>query len=334
MKFIHTADWHLGNKMHDIDRTKEVKFFLDWLRTQIIENGAQALVVSGDIFDTANPPNFSKTQYADFLASLQSTCCKNIVVVGGNHDSGDLLDTEKAIFKHLNIHVVGSLTNTSSDEMVFELFDEAEQPLAICAAVPFAHECELRNYIDENKETEDGTFSDRAYGALYKKILEKAESLRGKKDIPIIATGHLYAANLEGRFENQQNENRSDDGRRVLDVVGKLGSVHENIFPKEFDYVALGHIHYTTTVGKNPKIMYSGSPFVMGFDEAQIPHNVLLVEAKPGKTNVSKLKIPSIVNYRRINGDSKTILSFLEEYKKNPPEKRHFLNFTTNSKTA
>ncbi len=325
MKFIHTADWHLGNKMHDSDRTKEVSFFLEWLKNQITETGSQALIISGDIFDTANPPNLSKTQYANFLAALQDSCCKNIIVVGGNHDSGDLLDTEKAIFSHLNIHIAGSLSNTTAEELVFELFDEEKKPLAICAAVPFAHECELRNYLDQNTDGEDGTFSDRAYGALYKKVLEKAIELRGTKNIPIIATGHLYAANLEGRFENQQKENRSDDGRRVLDVVGKLGSVHENVFPEEFDYVALGHIHYTTAVGNNPKIMYSGSPFVMGFDEAQIPRNVLCVEALPGETSVTKIQIPSIVTYRRLSGDSKTIRTLLEEYKKNPPEKPTFL---------
>ena len=61
MKFIHTADWHLGNRMHDIDRTFEVKAFFEWLRGEIVLENAEALVVAGDIFDTVNPSTEAKT---------------------------------------------------------------------------------------------------------------------------------------------------------------------------------------------------------------------------------------------------------------------------------
>ena len=37
MKFIHTADWHLGNKMHEVERTKEFENFFNWLKNTIIE---------------------------------------------------------------------------------------------------------------------------------------------------------------------------------------------------------------------------------------------------------------------------------------------------------
>ena len=57
MRFIHTADWHLGNSMHDIDRQEETKQFLAWLKDRIVRFGAQCLVISGDIFDTAVPPS-------------------------------------------------------------------------------------------------------------------------------------------------------------------------------------------------------------------------------------------------------------------------------------
>ncbi len=91
MRFIHTADWHLGNKMHDIDRTSEVNFFLSWLKTQIENQKALSLIISGDIFDTTNPPTESRTQFKNFLSSLLPTCCKNVVIIGGNHDSASLL---------------------------------------------------------------------------------------------------------------------------------------------------------------------------------------------------------------------------------------------------
>ena len=114
--------------------------------------------------------------------------------------------------------------------------------------------------------------------------------------------------------ENVKKEISGDDGRKMLDVVGKLGSVHAGIFPKEFDYVALGHIHYSTMVCKNNKIRYSGSPFVMGFDEANIARFVLSVNAEKNSTEVEKIEIPKTVEFRRLNGDFLTIRTELEKY--------------------
>ena len=118
MKFIHTADWHLGNSMHDIDRREEAKRFLDWLRERIVDFGAECLVVAGDIFDTANPPVEARRMYFRFLASLLDTCCKNIVLVGGNHDSGALLDAPRDLLDALNIQMVGSMGDRSIEDLV------------------------------------------------------------------------------------------------------------------------------------------------------------------------------------------------------------------------
>ena len=324
MKFIHTADWHLGNRMYDINRCEEYEAFFSWLKDEIVRENAGTLIVSGDIYDTTHPTTEARTQYFRFLTSLVGTCCKNIVIVGGNHDSGLLLDSEKTLLELLNIHVVGSIANAKIEDIVFELFDSGGNVEAICCAIPYARESELRRFHDE--ESDDGTFSDKAYGELYRQALEAAKIKSNGKDVPIVATGHLYAANLEGRLKDVQGEIKSDDGTRMLDVVGKLGSVHAGIFPKDFDYVALGHIHYASTVDGNQRIRYSGSPFVMGFDEANIPRNVLSVEIDSDhKTTVKKIQIPQQVVYRRISGNCTYIIDELLKYEGNPPEKNTFI---------
>lgn len=321
MKFIHTADWHLGNRMHDLDRREEYTAFFKWLSEKIVSEKADALVVSGDIFDTANPPTEAKAMYVSFLASLYNTDCRNIIITGGNHDSGSLLNSDKPIFEHLHIHVVGTVSNLKPEDMVFELYNKKGNAVGLCCAVPFAREIELRNYFDENSE--DGTFCDNAYKSLYQAVLKAAKEKDNGRNLPIIATGHLYAADLEGRFESIHEEVACDDGRRKLDVVGKLGSVHAGIFSEEFDYIALGHIHYTTMVAKNPKIRYSGSPFILGFDEANLPRYVLSVEIekhddakdeKGKQCKVEKIEIPRTAVYRRITGDCKSIKKILSEY--------------------
>lgn len=318
MRFLHTADWHLGNAMFDIDRTSEFDSFFDWLKKEIIEKKIDLLIVAGDIFDTVNPPVVSRSQYNRFLASLIKTESCNVVIVGGNHDSGALLDSEKELLELNNIHVIGGVDNLSVEDMVFEVFNSKNDVVGICAAVPFARENELRKYLEENGDKkEDENFSDAAYGELYRKVFLAADKLRGNRKIPIVATGHLYAADLEGRFENLKNEVKSDDGKRNLDVVGNLGSVHAGVFPKGFNYVALGHVHYSTKVGKKNWIRYSGSPFTLGFDEANLPRHVLIGDVffdDTKEVEIQKIEVPKYFEFRRISGDIKTIKSELKKY--------------------
>ncbi len=455
MKFIHTADWHLGNTMHDIDRTGESEAFLSWLKNEIVVSGAQALVIAGDIFDVVNPSNCAKSQYYRFLASLHGTCCTNVVVVGGNHDSGALLDAPAELLEALNMKVVGSINNRCIDDLVAELKNDAGEVIGLCCAVPFMRDAELENFYKRNTvvgdaiaagnatiaarnaaEVANGNATTAAGDAstvaavnaavaavnataapensdskllekLYADVYNCAVKRRGERNIPIIATGHLYAADLSGRdtpvatpanataiadgnatalvaanatatafataapnrteaalatafadenataiadgnaavlaatnatatafataapnrteaalataFADEnataltaspatpaQNSARHDDG--VRDVVGTLGNVEADAFPSELDYVALGHIHYATMVAKNPKVRYSGSPFVMGFDEARCKHCVLAVEANPGATpQIEKIIVPRTVRYEQFEGDVATL---------------------------
>ena len=317
MKFIHTADWHLGNTMHDIDRTRETGAFLEWLKTEIATVGAEALVIAGDIFDVVNPSNVAKTQYYKFLASLLTTKCSNVVVIGGNHDSGTLLDAPAEILEVLNIKVVGSINNRCIDDLVVELKNGDGQAIGICCAVPFMRNLELeqfyKSYVGDRVGDEDGANDEDLLKHLYADVYRRAVELRGNRDIPIIATGHLYASNLSGRdsesVESGTAENVAnaiDDG--VREVVGTLGNVDISTFPSELDYVALGHIHYTSMVAKNPKVRYSGSPFVMGFDEANCKRYVLAVDVGLGAAPiVEKIEVPKTVRFEQFKGDIESL---------------------------
>lgn len=298
MKFIHTADWHLGNSMHDIDRIGEICAFFKWLKGQIEEQKAEALIVSGDIFDTINPPLEARHEYYKFLSTLLDSCCRNIIIVAGNHDSAPLIDAPKDLLEALNIHVVGRISDIPLEDCVFELKDAVGNAIAVCAAVPFVREADLRRFAEDGKD-----FVDNSFSGLYRQAYEAADSLRAGRNIPMIATGHLYAANLEGRLSEVSCGEKTDDGTKTIDLVGNLGAVNVSVFPQEFDYVALGHIHYTTRVAGNDRIRYSGSPFILGFDEANIRRGVLLADVQRGCTpHVTQFEVPPFFDFKRIEG--------------------------------
>lgn len=364
MRFIHTADWHLGNSMYQMDRSQEMDSFFSWLKDQIIQKEADALVVAGDVFDTVNPPVEARKKYFSFLSSLMETCCRSVIITGGNHDSGALLDAPAEILKELNVNVTGCLGDRTIDDMIFELYDRTGQVCGICAAIPFLRELDLRHFKERavtreiasiqgkdrtseaeatsgvpaadasdctsgsgntlcsGKGSEEETSLSDAYRLIYEEAWKAADKLRGERNIPIIATGHLYAADLEGRLAGvEPSVKKSDDGVRSIDIVGKLGSIPPSVFHSGFDYVALGHIHYTTMVARNPKIRYSGSPFVLGFDEAQIPHHVLHVSCEMGEVpTVDKLEVPPVLHFLRVSGTCDELAGRLMELKASAPE--------------
>ncbi len=314
MKIIHTADWHLGNSLFNIDRTKELDSFFDWLKSTIEKEHAQVLIVSGDIFDTTNPPVSARAKYFKFLASLIDTECTNIIITGGNHDSANMIDAPADILSALNIHVVGSIVERSVEDMIFELKDKNSNIIGICAAVPYAREVDLRSY---KTDCESDNFMENTHKELYRQIGEACNRIKNGRKIPVIAMGHLFANDLEGRYSSYDDLAKVDDGTRNIDITGNLGRISTEVFGSYYDYVALGHIHYTTKVAGHNEIRYSGSPFVLGFDESSRPHHVLAVDFdETNKPVVTKLVVPEFIRFKRVQGTVSEIKDALIELNK------------------
>ena len=117
MKILHTSDWHIGRSLYGRKRYDEFSAFLDWLAEFIQTESVDALLIAGDIFDTSTPSNRAQELYYRFLCKVSASCCRHIVVIAGNHDSPSFLNAPKELLRALNVHVVGSITDNSEDEV-------------------------------------------------------------------------------------------------------------------------------------------------------------------------------------------------------------------------
>lgn len=270
---LHTSDWHLGRKLYGKNRYEEFATFLSWLTETIVQHNVDVLIVAGDIFDVMTPTNRAQTLYYEFLGEVTKLCCQHIVIVAGNHDSPSLLDAPKEFLKHLNVHVIGTACEDVANE-VLTLTDNTGSPYCIITAVPYLRDRDVRGSVaGESAEDKDakvvaGIKAHYDEVATIAKTEQKALIQAHGRHIPIIATGHLFAAG--GRTTE-------DDGVRNL-YVGSLGQVSADMFANCFDYVALGHLHVPQKVGGCEHIRYSGSPLAMGFGEARQQKQVLLVQ--------------------------------------------------------
>ena len=80
MKILHTSDWHLGQHLISKDRSREHDLFLEWLTVAIKDNHIDVLLVAGDIFESATPPNYALEMYYNFLTRVAAdTACRQVV---------------------------------------------------------------------------------------------------------------------------------------------------------------------------------------------------------------------------------------------------------------
>ncbi|OEK07340.1 exonuclease sbcCD subunit D [Flavivirga aquatica] len=298
MKLLHTADWHLGHRLHEHSQQEEQQLFLEWLTTQIDTLQIDILLISGDIYDTGVPSTVSQKMYYDFLINLQKTNCSHVVITGGNHDAPGTINAPKALLQALSIHVVGKATEDIADE-VFELTVREEQ--VIVAAVPYLRDQDIRRAVAG--ETFD-QITDRYKTALVNHYTEAATYCKTlqKENTPIIAMGHLFAI----------GGSTSDSEQNIY--VGTLGHIGAEDFPETFDYVALGHLHRPQIVGEYNHIRYSGSPNILSFSEIGYDKKIVVLETqKDTIKQIEEVTIPEFRKVLRVKGTVEACIQKLQE---------------------
>ncbi len=300
MKILHTADWHLGQKFLFYDREPEHQQALDWLLGIIETQKIDLLVVAGDIFDIGNPPNYARKLYYRFLTKLQSTGCRFAVITGGNHDSPAMLEAPKELLEMLDILVIGAATNDPQDEII-ELKDRKGNVEAIVAAVPFLRDRDLRNSLAGESSADRINRIKEGIYKHYKQVAELLENYK-KLNVPIIATGHLYA---KGAMSSDKQDNI---------YIGNMENIEAEQFPEIFDYVALGHLHRAQAVGGMEHIRYSGSVIPLSFSEIQDKKSVTLIHFEGKKIeNIELLPVPVFRQLVTIKGDFEGVQRKLEK---------------------
>ena len=294
MRVLHTSDWHIGRTLYSRKRYEEFEAFLAWLAETIQQNEIDALLVAGDVFDTSTPSNRAQELYYRFLCRVAASCCRHVVVIAGNHDSPSFLNAPKELLKAIDVHVVGNASENPEDE-VLVLRNERNDPELIVCAVPYLRDRDIRvaeageSVEDKERKLIDGIRSH--YAAVAAIAEQKREELGA--DIPIVGMGHLFTAG---------GQTIDGDGVREL-YVGSLAHVTAGIFPKCFDYLALGHLHVPQKVNGSEIIRYSGSPLPMGFGEAKQQKSVCQVEFHSTAASVQLIDVPVFQKLERVKGD-------------------------------
>lgn len=251
MRLLHTADLHLGRQFGGMPLEDDHQAILDQIVVALQQHHVDALLIAGDIFDRAAPPASAVRQFNGFLARVASETAAAVVLIAGNHDSGDRIGMMAAFPDSRRALIRGPL---SADEAPLVL-EDAHGPVAI-SALPFAYEyaaCEC--FGDDTIATPEQVL--RAQVA--------AARLRIPPGARWVIVAHAFVAGGEG-----------SSAERPLARVGGIETVSPDTFAGAH-YVALGHLHRPQCAGPG-HIRYAGAPLALGFDEADETKSMTLVE--------------------------------------------------------
>jgi len=294
VRILHTSDWHLGLQTGRFSRLAEHQLFLTWLQENLSQKEVDVLIVAGDIFDGMNPSNESLNAYFAFLSCLESTGVRDVVIVGGNHDSPSQIDAPRALLQRLNVHVVGGYSRESDKEsyLVPLRVRGRDEPQAVCVALPYVHEWRLGIRTTGDLELTRKEFTDR-FSALYSELADLAEEKY--PGLPLVGTGHLT-----------MGKPQKGDSPQEIHQVGFIDALSPEILDKRLCYVALGHIHRSFPVERG-RIWYSGSPIPISLPEMSHPRRVLLVDLPEIQSSVApstnETKSSAEGKLTRISGD-------------------------------
>ena len=266
MKIITTGDWHIGNLFHGNDRLPEHRHFFDWLLTQIEKHHPEALLVAGDVFDTANPSAAAQEIYYEFIAEATKRAPEmKIIISAGNHDSALRLEAPRALLTRHNVEIRGNVTRryvadesgnkwvTEFDDLIIPFTGKDGVKVAVLV-VPF-----LR--------------SDKVDGSCYSKSVNdflKTLTKRGRELYPehqLVLMAHMYVKGAEIADK--------DASEKIM--IGGMEEVNLEGWEDHPNYFTSGHIHKRQHIWNTDWGRYSGSVLPMSFSEKDYQHGVDLV---------------------------------------------------------
>ena len=243
MRFIHTADWHLGRIFHNVSLIADQKIVIEQLITLIKTNKPDAVIIAGDVYDKAIPPEGAVRLLEYFINQVSGELNIPIIMTSGNHDNGTRLSFASSVLKKANVHIIGKSSLEISPIILNDQYGEVFiYPLAYLsplAARSLYQDSEIKSHQDVIQ---------RQVNAI------KQQHPQGKRSLLIIH--EFVIGSMESESERQL-------------MVGGTSHISASII-KDFDYVAMGHLHRPQACG-HEYIRYAGSLLKYSFSE--VNHN-------------------------------------------------------------
>lgn len=285
MNLLHIADLHIGKRVNEFSMTEDQAYVLKQIVKMVEDEDCHGILIAGDIYDKSLPSAEAVAMADEFLTGLAKTK-KPVFIIAGNHDSPERIAYAKDLLRGQNIYLSGAFSGVL-DKVTLE---DEYGPLRVYM-LPFVKAGQVKRYYpkEEIKSCEE------ALSLIFKN--EKID-----KSMRNILITHQFVAG--GSLCESEEE-----------YVGGLGGISWHIFD-DFDYVALGHLHGSQSVGRE-SLRYSGSLLKYSFSEKNHRKGALKVKlGQKGQIEIEKKEFAFLHDLREIKGNFDELMKedYSEDY--------------------
>ena len=295
MRFLHTADWHLGRIFYGQYLTDDQAYVLEHQFFTILkEEKIDGILLAGDVFDRAVPPIEAIELWDSIITRLAMDYKMPLFVVSGNHDGAERLEVGRSMLGQSGIHIWGSPHHALRP---FE-FESSDGKVAICP-MPFSEPRRISDALGFSKNESKLVDTDMTEGSLFTYV-----------DTNELETDALNLHNYDQMYQAWSDylRNQVPKGMRSIAIshafvmggevggsertlsVGGSEQVSPHVF-KDFHYTALGHLHGPQRMGAD-YIRYSGSPLKYSFDEHMQKKSFTIIDMDTkGKVEISTIPV-------------------------------------------
>ncbi|MCS6851644.1 MAG: exonuclease subunit SbcD [Gemmataceae bacterium] len=273
MRLIHTADWHLCDRLGRIDRTEDLKVRVERVAELCRQYEADLLLIAGDLFSE----QASVDQMTDALRHMQEVFASflqgggTIVAIAGNHDHEGRIELLRAGMSLAAPPAAGGRLAAGRlhllNQPFFGTYTSAAGDTIQLVAIPYPA---LRHF---NPAPTAYLTRTEEHQMLSQSVTTWLTSLRQQAEfdpkLPTVLTAHLHV-----RGSAVHRLYRLDESDDII--------FEPNVFMNGWTYVALGHVHKPQTIGGREHVRYAGSLDRLDFGETHNNHGVVLAEIGPG----------------------------------------------------
>lgn len=274
MNILHLADLHLGKRVNEFSMIEDQKYILQQILKIAEEEKIDVVMLCGDIYDRTIPSVEAVELLDEFLCELNKTG-KTVLMISGNHDSGDRLAFGTSFFRKSDLYI----SSRFHGELDRYIAEEGNTRINFWM-LPFVKPVYVNHLLDIHTES---------YEECVRYLIEHTEI--NPKEINILMA-HQFVTAGSGQPELSDSETSS---------LGGLDNVDYRIFD-DFDYVALGHIHKPQAMGR-PQVRYGGSILKYSFSEVKKDKEAVVLHIEEGQLmEMSFRKLTPLRDMREVRG--------------------------------
>lgn len=289
MKFAHTGDLHIGKRLHERSLLEDQRIVLWQILDILCEEEVEVLVVSGDIYDKPTPGVDAVKLFDEFVYELERKNIK-LIAISGNHDSMERISFGSRIMSKKGIFFQENFSGEAQKIVLSDSYGEINFYL-----IPFIKPA----YVGSD-----------SYEEAFAKIVASSNIDFSKRNVLVahqFFTGTKLGMDLNNDMLKESGLLPERTESEAINVGGLDNISYELV--KDFDYVALGHLHKSQCVGED-YIRYSGSPLKYSFSESNHEKSIVIVDVKSkGDISINKISLEMPRDLRVIKGKLENLVS-------------------------